>query len=290
MCMENGAAVCVFVCEAESTGEDKHLEIAKRVIKRLKTLKHPYILTYIDSFEKALAFLNNEGGLTHHTVNSISVFVTQAGDWKLSGVECCSSVATPPTPGSRPVPALQVYSPPEASTNSTPSNKWSSDMWGLGCLVWETFNTTTLTDVMDLRDTTKIPRGILDTYQQLVSTSSRCRPNPKDVLATLTKKGSFFNNDLILTLTFLEELHIKDDRESSRFLSGLVKKLDSFPDYIVKYRILPTLITQHTVYNAGCRILSALFKSILHLAAKLNYNNLNVEVLNHFARLQSLDD
>lgn len=31
-------------------------------------------------------------------------------------------------------------------------------------------------------------------------------------------------------------------------------------------------------------------KSIVHLAPKLNYNNLNVEVLKHFARLQSKDD
>lgn len=31
-------------------------------------------------------------------------------------------------------------------------------------------------------------------------------------------------------------------------------------------------------------------KSIVHLAPKLNYNNLNVEVLKHFARLQAKDD
>lgn len=31
-------------------------------------------------------------------------------------------------------------------------------------------------------------------------------------------------------------------------------------------------------------------KSIVHLSSKLNYNNLNVEVLRHFARLQAKDD
>ncbi|KAG8323712.1 N-terminal kinase-like protein [Homalodisca vitripennis] len=31
-------------------------------------------------------------------------------------------------------------------------------------------------------------------------------------------------------------------------------------------------------------------KSIIHLASKLNYNNLNVEVLRHFSRLQSKDE
>jgi SCY1-like protein 1 len=29
---------------------------------------------------------------------------------------------------------------------------------------------------------------------------------------------------------------------------------------------------------------------VIHLAPKLSYNNLNVEVLRHFARLQSKDD
>jgi SCY1-like protein 1 len=32
------------------------------------------------------------------------------------------------------------------------------------------------------------------------------------------------------------------------------------------------------------------FQSVIHLAPKLSYNNLNVEVLRHFARLQSKDD
>ncbi|KAK3865081.1 hypothetical protein Pcinc_029278 [Petrolisthes cinctipes] len=336
------------------------MDLARAAVKKLKTLRHPCVLTFMDSLEnerlvylvtepvtplmcwlrqnthptpalawgllqitKALAFLNNEGGLTHHTVNSISVFVTQAGDWKLSGVECCSSVATPPTPGSRPVPALQVYSPPEASTNSSAVNKWSSDMWGLGCLVWETFNTTTLTESTTLRDTTKIPPGLVETYTRLVGASSRCRPNPKDVLATLTKKGAFFHNDLILTLTFLEELHIKDDTEKTRFVSDLSGKLDEFPDYISKYKILPSLLAAHSLSGFGAVILGPLFKigtllndlnkevfphlvsgfvdtnatirehtvkSILYLADKLNYNNLNIDVLNHFARLQSRDD
>lgn len=33
-----------------------------------------------------------------------------------------------------------------------------------------------------------------------------------------------------------------------------------------------------------------LFQSVIHLSPKLNYNNLNVEILRHFARLQSKDE
>lgn len=41
-----------------------------------------------------------------------------------------------------------------------------------------------------------------------------------------------------------------------------------------------------------CNVVLLFFspQSIIHLALKLNYNNLNVEVLRHFARLQARDD
>lgn len=42
--------------------------------------------------------------------------------------------------------------------------------------------------------------------------------------------------------------------------------------------------------NAILHSYSNRLQSIIHLAPKLNYNNLNVEVLRHFARLQSRDD
>lgn len=40
---------------------------------------------------------------------------------------------------------------------------------------------------------------------------------------------------------------------------------------------------ENTTYNVY-------FQSVIHLAPKLSYNNLNVEVLRHFARLQAKDD
>ncbi|KOB69994.1 N-terminal kinase-like protein, partial [Operophtera brumata] len=46
----------------------------------------------------------------------------------------------------------------------------------------------------------------------------------------------------------------------------------------------------HGFLDTNAIIREQTVKSIVHLAPKLNYNNLNVEVLKHFARLQSKDD
>lgn len=44
------------------------------------------------------------------------------------------------------------------------------------------------------------------------------------------------------------------------------------------------------IYRIEELVMFCLLQSILHLAPKLNKNNLNVEVLRHFARLQSKDE
>lgn len=47
---QNGDEVSVFICEGRD-GTTAQLDIAKAAVKRLKTLRHPCILTYIDSLE-----------------------------------------------------------------------------------------------------------------------------------------------------------------------------------------------------------------------------------------------
>lgn len=56
----------------------------------------------------------------------------------------------------------------------------------------------------------------------------------------------------------------------------------------VNDQIFPQII--HGFLDTNAIIREQTVKSIIHLASKLNYNNLNVEVLKHFARLQSKDD
>lgn len=109
----------------------------------------------------------------------------------------------------------------------------SSDMWGLGCLVWESFNGPLKTR-SNLKDIDSIPNSLQSLYCELVGAAPSNRPNPADVITRCRKPGGFFKNDLVDTLLFLEEIQIKDKTEKNRFFSGLTLHLDNFPPNICK--------------------------------------------------------
>ncbi|XP_063868624.1 N-terminal kinase-like protein isoform X2 [Scylla paramamosain] len=401
---QNGEEVSIFVCGGKDSNPG-HIEAAKAAVKRLKTLRHPCILTYLDSLEndkqvqlvtepvsplltwltedtlspaqrtsaiswgllqvtKALSFLNNEGSLTHHNVCASSIFVTAGGEWKLGGVEYCSSSDQYTFP-TKLLPQLDVYNPPERfdPSKQRTTTKWAADIWGLGCLVWETFNGT-LDQSINLKNTSKIPKSLVPTYTRLVGASPASRPNPREVVSSLSQPGQFFHNDLVETLTFLDEIQIKDNNERHKFFSQLAGRLDSIPQCMAVNKVLPALLAAHEFSNAGSAVLAPLFKigqllgeaeyqqqilpcvvrlfsssdratrlrllqqagdlathidpatlntqvfphlasgfldtnptirentvkSIRFFGPKLNYQNLNVEVLKHFARLQAKDE
>ncbi|XP_070491007.1 N-terminal kinase-like protein isoform X2 [Chironomus tepperi] len=400
--------VSIFAFEIKNGTESK-LELAKASLKRIKTLRHPSILQFLDSFEndkviyvateyvetlgfhldkldgnkkdlylawgifqitRALSFLNNDGNMRHNNVSIWSVFVNSSGEWKLGGLEYVQSidmnnqsnqviipVKIPPT--------LEIYDPPEKSDPSKVKNttKCSTDMWGLGCLIWESFNGP-LKMRNNLKDIENIPKTLAPLYCELVGANPSNRPNPADIITRCRKPNGFFKNELVDTLLFLEEIQIKDKAEKNRFFNALTQQLDNFPDNVCRYKILPQLINAYEYSGIGSIVLAPMFKlgrlldegeyqkkivpcvvklfsstdrvtrsrllqqlelfihhltpavindqifpnvahgfldtnatireqtvkAIIHLAPKLNYNNLNVEVLRHFARLQSRDD
>ncbi|XP_059053427.1 N-terminal kinase-like protein [Achroia grisella] len=399
--------VSIFLFDVQKNSETL-FDIAKASIKRLKTMRHPSLLHYLDSCEtekflyvateyveplanhienmklegqqkelflswgifqitRALSFLNNDGNMRHNNVCLYSVFVTMAGEWKLGGFEFLTShgqETTNPIP-IKILPSLEIYDPPEKKDPAKLKaiTKCSSDMWGLGCLIWEAFDGP-LRNQPSLKTTDHIPKQLCTLYCELVSANPASRPNPADIITRCRKLGGYFKNDLIDTMLFLEEIQIKDKIEKGKFFSTLSSFLDNFPEAVCVHKILPQLLTAFHYGDAGSAVLAPMFKlgklldeadyqkqivpcvvklfasndrttrsrllqhldqfilhlqnatvndqifpqvvngfldtnavireqtvkSIVHLASKLNYNNLNVEVLRHFARLQSKDD
>ncbi|XP_063831446.1 N-terminal kinase-like protein isoform X2 [Ostrinia nubilalis] len=399
--------VSIFLFDVQKSSETQ-FDIAKASLKKLKTMRHPSLLHYLDSVEsekflyvateyveplathiedmklqgqqrelflawgifqitRALSFLNNDGNMRHNNVCLYSVFVTLAGEWKLGGFEYLTSQGQE---GSNPIPlkimpSLEIYDPPEKKdpTKLKAITKCSSDMWGLGCLIWEAFNGP-LKNQPALKTVDNIPKQLGTLYCELVSANPASRPNPADIITRCRKMGGYFKNDLIDSMLFLEEIQIKDKAEKGKFFSTLTSQLDNFPEAVCVHKILPSLLTAFNYGDAGSAVLAPMFKlgkllddadyqkqivpcviklfasndrttrsrllqqldqfimhlqnstvndqifpqvvhgfldtnpiireqtvkSIVHLAPKLNYNNLNVEVLKHFARLQAKDD
>lgn len=398
-----GEGVSLFVFEASNPEAQTLFDIAKSALKRAKTLRHPSILTYVDSLEtdkliylvvepveplelhlskvfksgeqkqfalswglyqiaSGLTFLNKDCQLSHYNVCMSSVFVDRAGEWKLFGLEYMTPSKDPPP--IKVIPSLRIYNPPEHESSKHEDNPpWAYDSWGLGCLIWESFNGK-LSKVSSLKATGKVPSNLAPFYCELVCANPKSRPSSSTFLKKASKGTGFFKNKFVDSMLFLREIHIKENDEKLKFFNGLSSCLDTFPQEACLYRVLPELINAFEFGNAGSSVLSPMFKlgkllneeeyqkkvvpcivkmfsskdratrvkllqqieefidhiqpsivnnqifpnvaqgfmdtnptirdhtikCMIYLAPKLNYQNLNEEMLKHFARLQSKDE
>ncbi|XP_013069379.2 N-terminal kinase-like protein isoform X1 [Biomphalaria glabrata] len=400
----NGESVSIFAFDVKSAS-DALVQTAKASLKRLKTLRHPNILTFLDGVEtdkviyfatepvvpletylrendseghneiaiswglhqivKGLSFLVNDCNLIHNNVCMASIFVDPAGEWKLGGVDYMYPAQGPDSiPPVKILPLLERYNSPEkVEGKHLGAEKWSADMWGLGCLIWEVFNGT-LPRTNALKAPGKIPQSLMANYCELVGANPKSRPNPAKFIENCRQKGGFMRNTFVDSMMFLEEIQIKDQTEKNKFFASLTPSLDTFPSLFCRNKILPQLLNAFEYGNAGSSILAPLFKigklldaddyqkkivpcvvklftspdratrvkllqqieffaehlqvntvndqifphvnsgfmdtnpmvrectikAMLHLAPKLNYKNLNEELMRQFARLQAKDD
>lgn len=111
----------------------------------------------------------------------------------------------------------------------------------------------------------KIPKQITTVYRELTGTNPEGRPNPADVIARCRSNGGFFKNNLVDALLFLEEIQMKERGEKGRFFSQLATQLDSFPDGVGRYKILPQLLAAFEFGDAG----SAVLPPLLQLGSQL---------------------
>lgn len=278
---------------------------AKQSLKRIKTLRHPSILKYVDSSEteksicivteavvplaeyleeaasnytpaqrefsisygilhvaEGLHFINNACKLNHNNINIHSIFVNTSGVWKIAGLEfVCPIDELPPT---RQDELVEKYTPPErldpTKARTTITGKNVIDSWGLGCLVWESFNKP-LTQNSSVKTVGKMPKPLSVHYNKLVQSSPKHRVSPMDFIQSCKEANVFFNTPLIETILYLEEIQlVKEANEKSKFFNKLEKELESFPSDICKNKILPDLINAFEFGEAGSAILNPIFK------------------------------
>ncbi|CAG2106702.1 unnamed protein product [Medioppia subpectinata] len=397
----SGELVSIFRYELKPSG-DNHIDRAKNAVKRLKTLRHPSILTYSDKYvyvvtehvvpleqylqsisdytqqqrqlaiswgllqvAKGLGFLINDCNLSHNNISMPSIYVNSGGVWRIAGLEYVCSNADDSYPVSKALSFQHKYTPPERvdQTRRQSGAKWSTDSWGLGCLIWEAFNGL-LPETNKLKSMGRIPKSLSTPYTELISNNANSRLSPADFVTKCRAQNGFFKNNFIDSMLFLEEIQIKDTIEKNRFFTNLDNHLDSFPKDICKNKILPQLVTAFEFSAVGSAILGPLFKigksleeeeyqkkivpcvvklfackdratrakllqqmetfinyiqpnvvndsvfphvcqgfldsnpvireqtvkCMLHMASKLNYHNLNEEIVKNFSRLQARDE
>ncbi|XP_014288161.1 N-terminal kinase-like protein [Halyomorpha halys] len=268
-----GEKVSIFTYNKKS-GNQELLEHARSAVKRLKTLKHPAILTYLHSYEdenvihivtnrctpllvylktlgteesgemylkwglatigEAVAFLNH-ADLRHNNIFHGSVFVNDHGCWQLGDVGYIT-----PLKSSYPyklTEAIRKYNPPEEMLKSS---VWTIDNWGLGLLLWETFNDE-LDSIRSLAKPKKIPSELSKSFNQLLHHKE---PSDQDIVESFIKSCTC-TNALFNNLDALSNYHLKDMPIKGKISKDLLGLLPMIPKDIVVNKIFSLLKQAH---------------------------------------------
>eukprot|EP00912_Choanoflagellata_sp_UC4_P000384 UC4_evm5s236 len=299
------APVTIFSMDSTMVSAER-FEAGRNSLKRLKTLRHPNILKFIDSMEtdskiylvtEAVIPLkeyldDKEGGnklgiswgirqvtcavelftenkLFHCNVCLASIFVTPDGDWKLGGCDYMFGVEDGQGDLCLEVMGPSKYMPPEM-TNKSPLEMrkalkrhkqyiWASDMWGLGCFIWEVFNGI-LPNPSKLKGVGSIPKNLLPHWASLLGQEARSRPSPAKFLESCQSTNQYMENTFVSANLFLEELSLKPKDEAQKFFVHLQENLDLFPKTWSIHHILPKLLHAFEFNDPGPSILGPLFK------------------------------
>eukprot|EP00002_Diphylleia_rotans_P009155 TRINITY_DN1917_c0_g1_i1.p1 TRINITY_DN1917_c0_g1~~TRINITY_DN1917_c0_g1_i1.p1 ORF type:complete len:813 (-),score=185.05 TRINITY_DN1917_c0_g1_i1:47-2485(-) len=298
--LENGASVSVFAFDLKN-GTESAARAARNALKRMKTIRFPSILRYLDGVElestiyivtdsvvplaevlpsirdkpevliwglyqviRAMSFLNIDCNLIHGNISPKSIFVNKAGDWLLGGLDLvCDGSNTEIIQVNWDV-LSDAYKSPEyykRSWSSLTDASWAADSWSLGCLIYEIFNGV-LTKSAELKSVGQIPPKLVSLYQQLLNQQPKARLPCNKVL-----ESDFFKSQLVEVNLFLENLALKDSQEKETFFKKLPTFLESMSEPMLKYKIMPILV-QALQYGTGVntRVLASLLKIGEHLS------------------------
>ncbi|XP_068854236.1 LOW QUALITY PROTEIN: N-terminal kinase-like protein [Aphelocoma coerulescens] len=295
----DGAPVSVFAHSLGPGGDPGATALARAGLKRLRSLRHPNILGYLDSLEtEQCLYLVTEAvtplrrhlrlhppagdsgeqevawglqrlltalaflgvsGLVHHALGLDAVFVDPGGEWKLGGLERVAA-ASEGTPPRTPGDPPRPQDPPELSDPSRGQGEpWAGDMWRLGCLIWEVFNGP-LPRPGALRSFGKLPPGLIPPFSELVAADPGARPGPGPLLERLQRPGAFLACALVRTGLFLEHFQVRDPSERRTFLQELPPLLESLPGPFRRQKLLPRLLEALELGSADASALPPLLQ------------------------------
>lgn len=174
--------------------------------------------------KKTVKFINDEAGSIHGSIRTTSIFASASGEWKVGGLDLCSSIkdddAILYTQASV-LPGMGRYTPPEAlkqgweSVRSNPVHV--VDSYGYGILITEVFNGA-LVGAEAVGNTKGIPASMQSSYRRLVHAVPKMRLSVGHFLEQGSRRGGFFDTPLIQLTNGIDNLGLKNESERERFL------------------------------------------------------------------------
>lgn len=245
---------------------------------------------------QGLEFLHESASLVHGNLTPDAVYVNVKSDWKIAGFgfagppdNSTSSSTTAPLSLSevlyhdpRLPSSVQLnidFTSPDFAMDSNVST--SADMFSLGLLLLALYNSP---HVSPLKCNSNV-----STYKKLFGSSSTTpssgnnflssRPLPNELRSAVLprlitrrpaqrmnarefQQSAFFDNILVSSIKFLDELPAKTPNEKSQFMRGLPKILDQFPKSVLEKKVLPALLEETKDRDLLYLILQNVFKII----------------------------
>ena len=255
-------------------------------------------------------FLHDTAKMVHLDLCPENIWITPDGSWKIAGfgfaLSCevgstrylldCGSI--PPMRYSA-VPNMN-YAAPELSTQ--PGNfTTATDMWSLGCLLWELFSlgqeadgtTRKLVDVEDGNPQThayKVQNLLpiaMDRIPQLLQpnlTSLLSVNRDRRLTAEAMKNCRYFSHGPVQTMRQLDTLLEMDEESQKGVLKDLLPALSPFPDYLLTSMVLPKLTELSHISDFAPFLLPCL----LYIAEKVDDTTFNSKVTPAFVPMVTI--
>ena len=281
--------VTIFICELK-TKSPSQITLAKNTIQKLKTLKHPNILRYIDSSEnteflflvteqvlplsialsdssvvacygiyctaKVLAFLNEDCGSVVGNLSLNSVFVSPGLDWKLGGFEYFSKFSPESLES---LPKNEVFSPPEVTNSAGRTTQHLIDAWGLACIIWEIHNGE-LSRQGQLKNLGSVPSQLASLTSHLLNP----RPNNRLSIRAFLERGEqpdgYFDSWYVKLNTWIQEIQIMSVDQRQTLYETITDKSDQLESGFCRHKALPTLVHAFDFCGAQSLVLQPLLK------------------------------
>lgn len=177
--------------------------------------------------QKTIKFVNDEAVSVHGSIRTSSILVSAAGEWKLAGLDICSSMkeddAVIFTQASL-LPDMGRYTPPEAvktgweTIRSGPIH--AVDSYGFGILIAEVFSGS-LSGLDGINNFKGIPQNMQTSYRRLIHAVPKMRLSVGHFLEQGCRHGAFFDTPLIKLTDGVENLGLKGETEREAFLRSV---------------------------------------------------------------------
>jgi len=302
---ESGKTVSIFSFDLKANNSEKTLSAVRAAFKRIKSLRHPNIITFVDGVEtetniyivteevrplnevldeyrrmkgdrgaiswgiysvaKALGFLTNDCKLMHGNVVPTSIFVNRAGDWKLSGFELTCGINE-----IDPVyKAANSLVPDKYKPPEVIREQWSALLRGNSWAIDSWALGCVINEVFNGQFTK------VEDLKNIAKIPKELLPQYQKLLFSsssgrlnpndLLESPYFQQSQLVSMCLFLDNIALKDDAEKDEFFRSLPEKIGDLPADCLVYRVLPPLIQALDFGTGNARV----FPSVIRIGAMM---------------------